>query len=264
MGHLVFYEQPEILNRLRHRHYRFRPGSRSFRFAAKTNSVVLCGVEFARACHDFPILFIRDHGGKFAPVVLLGLRDSENLFVDADGNWTATYIPAFVRRYPFVLVEEGTGFSVGFDTVSPDIVKEGEEGVPLFGADGEPAKALAEAIQFLKSYQAAYLDTVKFTSRLAELGLFREVNATAELRPEARFVLTKLFDVDPAKLAALDAAVLKELANGPWLTWIYAHLLSLELMPRLADKLSARLVSSNNPGGGKAKLSAKDAPALTA
>jgi hypothetical protein len=261
LGHLVFYEQPEILNRLRHRHYRFRPGSRSFRFAAKTNSVVLCGVEFVRACHDFPVLFIRGDSDKFAPVVLLGLRDGENLFVDADGNWTAAYIPAFVRRYPFVLVEEGTGFSVGFDAVSTDIVKEGKDGVPLFDADDAPAKALAEAIQFLQSYQAAYLDTAKFTSRLAELGLFREVNATAELRPEARFVLTKLFAVDPAKLAALDAAALKELANGPWLTWIYAHLLSLELMPRLADKLSARLGLSDKPGGSEAKLSTKDAAA---
>ncbi len=36
------------------------------------------------------------------PAVLLGIRDQENLYVDDNGAWNAKYIPAFVRRYPFV------------------------------------------------------------------------------------------------------------------------------------------------------------------
>jgi hypothetical protein len=249
MSHLVFYSQPEILNRFRHRHYRVRTGTRSFSFAAHTNSVILCGSEFIPACREFPILFIRNQD-KLAPIALLGLRDSENLFVNDTGEWGAGYIPAFVRRYPFVLIEEGNGFSVGFDAVSPDILTDAkDEGEPLFGPNDEPSKFLADVIEFLKSYQAAYLESVRFGARLQELGVLRDVSATADLGTGSRFVLNGLFAVDAAKLAALDASVLKELAQTPSLSWIYAHLASLELMPRLAQRLAPRVAGAPAEAG---------------
>jgi hypothetical protein len=104
MAGTLYYEKPVLLNREKHRSRRIRPSS-GFGFARNANSLYLAGVEFNEACKEYAIVFTRLAGGKVAPVVVLGLRARENLFVDQQEHWTATYVPAFVRRYPFVLAE---------------------------------------------------------------------------------------------------------------------------------------------------------------
>jgi len=37
------------------------------------------------------------------PVILLSLQQSENVYLAEDGSWQGKYVPAFIRRYPFVL-----------------------------------------------------------------------------------------------------------------------------------------------------------------
>src|SRR3954469_11926599 len=107
MSDTVYYEKPVLLDRDRHRKRRVKPSS-SFAFARKANSLYLAGVEFNEACKEYAIVFTRLAGGV-APVAVLGLRNQENLYIDADNRWAAAYIPAFVRRYPFVLAELGNG-----------------------------------------------------------------------------------------------------------------------------------------------------------
>src|SRR3954469_19584448 len=104
MSDTVYYEKPVLLDRDRHRKRRVKPSS-SFAFARKANSLYLAGVEFGEACKEYAVVFTRGANGKTVPVVMLGLRSRENLFVDAQDRWTGRYVPAFVRRYPFVLAE---------------------------------------------------------------------------------------------------------------------------------------------------------------
>ena len=40
--------------------------------------------------------------------MILGGEKDQNLYLDDAGKWTARYIPAFVRRYPFVFAQTGT------------------------------------------------------------------------------------------------------------------------------------------------------------
>jgi len=58
--------------------------------------------EFVSALSDFPIVFAADEESVI-PVLLLGMRNSENVFIGPEGGWNGRYIPAFIRRYPFVL-----------------------------------------------------------------------------------------------------------------------------------------------------------------
>lgn len=109
MAEVLFYERPVPLNRTQHKDLRLK-GIPSLRFAAGVHSVPLTGVEFPAAARDLPILFAGSSMEEAGPMALLGLRQNENLFIDADGQWAAnTYVPAFVRRYPFVLAEKPAG-----------------------------------------------------------------------------------------------------------------------------------------------------------
>ena len=104
---LLIYESVVPLTFATHRHSSVEIG-RNFAFSGKINSVPLTAIEFRDAQSDYPIVFA---GNKEAvlPAVILGLRDGENLYLSGDGKWDARYIPAFVRRYPFVFAKSDDG-----------------------------------------------------------------------------------------------------------------------------------------------------------
>ncbi len=160
MANLLFYQKPVPLNKNDHKEKKIKSGNRNFAFAADTNSVILAGVEFSEAGKEYPIVFAQA-GENVIPVALLGLRNAENLYVDEAGNWDARYIPAFVRRYPFVLAEIGDAgqravcIDEGFEGFSDD------EGEALF-ADDEPSPLLKQAMDFLEEYQKQYVRTEAF------------------------------------------------------------------------------------------------------
>ncbi len=237
MSDLVYYEKPVLLDRDKHRGRRVRAGQ-SFAFARKANSLYLAGVEFNEACKEYAVVFTRA-GGKVVPVVMLGLRSRENLFVDAQERWDARYIPAFVRRYPFVLAElPGQALAVCIDEAYAGL--NDSEGEPLFEAGGKETAFLRNALDFLAQYQREYLRTEAFCRRLDQAGLLREMDARADLADGRSFTVNGLLVVDEKKLMALpDAAALAMFRAGE-LHLVSMHLASLSNMQRLVDRLAER------------------------
>lgn len=242
MSDAVYYEKPVLLNRDKHRRRKVGP-STSFAFASKANSLYLAGVEFNEACKEYAIVFTRVGAGAIVPVAMLGLRARENLFVDDAGSWSATYVPAFVRRYPFVLAQlQGEQMGVCIDEAFAglsDTGKEGE-GEALFDAQGNNTPFLQNALDFLNRYQAEYLRTEAFCQRLQQAGLLMEMNAKADLVDGRSFTVNGLMIVDEQKLLALPDAVALSLFRSGELHWISMHLMSLTNMQRLVDRMAAR------------------------
>lgn len=58
--------------------------------------------EFVVASRHLPIVFVPT-ASKPTPVFLLGAQPGENRHVDPAGAWTGGYVPAYVRRYPFII-----------------------------------------------------------------------------------------------------------------------------------------------------------------
>jgi hypothetical protein len=238
MSDLVYYEKPVLLDRDKHRNRRVRPAT-GFAFAAHANSVYLSGAEFGEAAREYAIVFTRGENGKVVPVVMLGLRGRENLFVQEDGRWDARYIPAFVRRYPFVLAEL-PGQSLG---VCIDEAFEGfgdSEGEPLFDAQGKETAFLRNALDFLAQYQREHLRTEAFCQRLDQAGLLMEMNARADLVDGRSFTVNGLLVVDEKKLLALPDATVLGLFRSGELHLLSMHLMSLSNMQRLVDRLALR------------------------
>ena len=239
MSDAVYYEKPVALDRVKHRNLKVR-ATGSFAFAGEANSLYLAGVEFNEACKEFAIVFTRVGSGRTVPVAMLGLRSRENLFVGSEGKWEASYIPAFVRRYPFVLAElpGRTDMAVCVDEAFAGL--NSTEGEPLFDAKGNNTGFLQHALDFLSRYQEEYLRTEAFCQRLEQAGLLMEMNAKADLVDGRSFTINGLMIVDEKKLMALpDATALALLRSGE-LHLISMHLVSLSNMQKLVDRMAAR------------------------
>lgn len=237
MSNVLFYNKPVAVNRDQHRTTKIGPVA-DFSFTAKTNSVALTGVEFNEACKEYPIVFAKV-GERKVPVALLGLRDDENLYVDAAGKWDDCYIPAFVRRYPFVLAEsEGDQFVVCIDESSSAF--NAEEGQSLFDKEGVNTPFLDGALNFLNAYQAQMKRTENFVKQLEDLGLFTEMSAKTELADGRKFLFNGLYIIDEQKLLTLKEKKAGELIKTGEAGWIYAHLISLSNMSQLVDRISRR------------------------
>jgi hypothetical protein len=236
MSEPMYYEKPVLLDRTKHRRRKVR-ASTSFAFARKANSVYLAGVEFGEACKEYAVVFTRGAGGKVAPVVMLGLRRHENLFVDAQDRWSGRYIPAFVRRYPFVLADlPGQSLGVCVDEAYAGLNE--QEGEPLFDDAGHDTPFLRNALDFLTQYQREYLRTEAFCQKLEQAGLLTEMNARADLVDGRSFTVGSLLVVDEKKLLALPDATALSLFRSGELHLISMHLLSLSNMQRLVDRLA--------------------------
>lgn len=237
MSAVMFYSKPVLLNRESHKHKKISPSS-SFSFAAKANSLYMAGVEFVEACKEYPIVFTQVGSEKIVPVAILGLRDGENLFVGQDGKWAAGYVPAFVRRYPFVLAElEAKQMGVCIDEGYAGLNE--TEGEALFDSKGNNTPFLQNALDFLNRYQVEYVRTERFCMRLKDLGLLIQMNAKAELFDGTSLMVNGLMVVDERKLLQLTDAQALELYRSGELSWIYAHLVSLSNLNKLVDKLAA-------------------------
>ena len=239
MRTLLIYDDLVSLNRDHHRQLKLAPSEAKFAFARETNSVLIAASELPLAVLDFPCVFIAtDTGHSLA--ALVGLRDHENLFVDGSGEWAAgAYLPAFFRRYPFVLAETDGNptFTVCLDRACPGLNT--DTGQALFDADGKETRWLEEVKQFLVSFRQEMTATREFADHLAALGLLDEGVVEYTLNGE-KCTLRGFQTVNEGKLRALDAATLKTLADRGWLGLVYAHLLSVNQVQRLARRLDER------------------------
>ena len=248
MAEVLFYERPVPLNRTEHKDLRLK-GVPNMKFAMNAHSVPLTGVEFGVAARDLMIVFAGTDLESAGPVAMLGLRQNENLYVDAEGLWAPnTYVPAFVRRYPFILAEKPEGQEGDDFTVFLDEHYEGfnaSEGERLFKEDGTDTEVLARAVSFLGDFQQNVGRTKWFMEQLRKHDLLEPRNMRLQKDgddgKEGKSInLNGLFVVNEDKLRKLDEKTTHEFVREGVFGWIYAHLLSLANVDRLAQRLDVR------------------------
>lgn len=187
--------------------------------------------EFVSVARHFPIVF--SSGNQSVPLALMGLNEGVNMFVEDDGSVTKpVYIPAYVRRYPFLLAKlrpETDELSLCFDPSAPGIGPD-VDGQPLFDGD-QPSQTTRDILNFCQQFEEAGLRTAAFMDELNKLDILMDgevaIQADGQEKP---FVYRGFRMVDEEKLKELRGDTLRKISQSGMLPLLYAHLFSLQLM----------------------------------
>ncbi|UHC17158.1 SapC family protein [Methylobacterium currus] len=232
----LFYRSVVPLDRDAHRVWHLDQPQR-FAFARASHIVPALAEEIGAACRHLPVVFLPESLGP-VPVFLVGAAPGHCALIDDAGTWTGRYLPAYLRRYPFILGEsEGSEPLVCVDAEadllhsepSAEPAEAKPASLPLFTEDGGETPLLQERIRLVAEYADAARRTATFGRLLQDLKLLRALTIQVQhpLSGESH-TLHGALGVDEAALAALPADAFARLHREGWLATIYAHLVSLQ------------------------------------
>lgn len=240
---LMIYESAVPVSRARHENLSVQVGD-DYSFSKNVNSVPLIAVEFPHVAAEYAIVFAGNETALM-PAVILGLRGNENLYLTDKNTWSAKYIPAFIRRYPFVFAsqDDGKRFTLCIDEQFPGFNREGK-GQRLFGEDGKPSAYTDNVLKFLQEYQAQFQRTQAFCKKLKELDLLEPMQAQVTTGSGDKLSLSGFMAVSRERLKKLSAETLAQLASTDELELIYLHLQSMRNFNLMRERLAASVAAT--------------------
>lgn len=248
----ALYREPVLLEPARHRQLKIGTLA-DFSITRGMHGVFLAATEIPQAALEFPVLFVhtgaRDAAGRatVSPIALLGLTQGENLYVDGP-RWDARYIPAFIRRYPFLTANLRGAPAPGVMIDSAWSGFSEQDGEPLFEPDDKPAPALQRAIEFLERFETEAQRTQLFCARLVELDLLKEMKADATLPDGVTLSIDGFFAIDDAKLRDLPAEPVIEMHRNGMLTLLNLHLAALAHLRTMVERKAKRAQAAKGNG----------------
>ncbi|MBB5073644.1 hypothetical protein HNQ69_000770 [Bartonella callosciuri] len=263
---MLFYKDVTPINKVSHKNLKYAPPS-DMSFAKDTHWVPLASSEYFQAALDYPILFMcaEDEQKKrhYTSAALVGLSNDENDYLTSDKSWkTNTYVPAFVRRYPFILaqISNEKELSVCFDQKSGMFNE--VAGTELFNSDGSISPFMEERIRFLESFKIAMEKTAKFIDALVEMDLLGQKSINVKNNKGLSAQLEHFWIVDEEKLNKLSANQLAKLHKNGFLGLIFAHLMSTNnLLKILSLKGEKQLINLEEKPQNKNSDSESEKPA---
>ena len=247
---LLIYEKAASVSSQRHKDWSVLK-SGDYAFASDLNSVPLVAAEFPFAAREYVIVFAGQE--TVMPIAILGLHGKENLYLKEGGGWEAKYVPAFVRRYPFVFSsdKEAKRFTLCIDEDYAGCNQEGL-GERLFDDEGNKTKYLDNMLEFVKRYQAHNQRTQLFCKKLKEMNLLDPMQANITSSKGEKMRLGGFMAISRERLKALPADQLAELAKTDELELVYLHLQSMKNLDTVVARGGAQA------SGGEAKAPAEE------
>jgi hypothetical protein len=243
MSNPPMYGELAPLDREAHKNLKLDTAKAVVTQVADQNSVFLAAVEFADACREYPVVFVRagegaDGKAQIAPLAVLGLKPGSNLFVDGD-KWTGNYVPAYVRRYPFAMARlDGNANTLAVCIDSKWAGFNEATGEALF-KDGEPTEFLQNARAFLENFEQEAERTRLICNLLVELDLLQDMRFEATLPGGEKIDVEGFLAVDEKKYSELPDDKVLQLHRNGLIALLEMHRLSMTNMNRLAARYAA-------------------------
>ena len=232
----IFYKGLEPLSSNAHANFKTRTADKA-PFLAQAHAIPITIDEFVAAQRFFPIVF--SVGENPVPLALMGLNEGVNVFVDDDGKLLGeTYVPAYIRRYPFMLARlrpEAEELSLCFDS-SSELVGPFDEGNPLF-ADGKPSEVTNAILKFCEEFEMSAQRTNAFVKELKEADLL--IDGEVAIQPagvEQPFIYRGFQMIGEDKLKELRGDTLRKFNQNGILHLIMAHMFSLPMIREIFGK----------------------------
>lgn len=243
-GDMFLYSKPELLNARDHGGLGINPSRQPYAFAKSAKFAPIAAAEIVSAQRHYPIVF----SGPKNPTLLaiLSILDSDNLFVDENGEWApGAYIPAYMRCHPFAVATRNDEhqFSVVIDRASACIAEDAEQ--PFFDDKNELTPPIQARVDYCANYHTYLKSSASLGEKLAELELLNGQQATFEVEGSGERQASKTYiAVDIEKFGNMDAETLRALHADGTLSSIYAHLFSLDNWNSLLERYKQRKAAS--------------------
>lgn len=215
---------------------------KDFRFAAKIDAVPVLAEEFASLARFCPIVFA---GPEDAPLphAMLGMKRGHNVFIGPKGGWAAPYIPAFLRRYPFISAPMGPegAHVLAMDQAFAGVNVTGK-GHALYTEAGEPTKFLKDVTTFVGNFDASLEATRAFVARLMDHNLLEQMSIrVTDADGETTGAIGGMYGISQARLDALDADARDSLAEKGDIARCKLHIRSMSHIRRKPRNVTPRV-----------------------
>lgn len=232
----MFYKDLVPLNSKDHADWKVK-GLDNAVFMQTQHAIPVTIDEFASAGRNYPIVF--SIGENSVPLILMGLNEGVNTFMDDEGKFNQpAYVPAYIRRYPFLLAKlspEAEELSLCFDPTA-DALSKDADGDALFD-NAQPTEATKGILDFCEQFEQAGQRTGQFMEELAKMDLLMEGEvAIQQTGVEKPFVYRGFKMINEEKLRDLRGDELRKINQNGMLPLIYAHLFSLQIMREVFAK----------------------------
>jgi len=241
----IFYGGIEPLSSSAHPNHKSRNIGEA-KFLAAAHAVPITVDEFVAVQRHYPIVF--SNGEAPVPLALMGLNEGVNTFVDENGHPynSDVYIPAYIRRYPFMLAKlrpDADELSLCFDPTS-GMVGEYEDGAALF-EDGKPSETTAGILKFCEEFEVSAQRTHAFVKELADAELLMDGEVSIQLAgSETPFIYRGFKMVSEEKFRELRGDALRKMNQNGALPLIIAHLFSMAMV---RDIFARQLAQGKGP-----------------
>lgn len=242
-----------LLDAVKHKNLRVSTGYTPS-FGDNEMSAITFPHEFRSIQADYPIFFKKDQNtGDFFPVALLGLRNQENLYLSESG-WDAFYIPASVRRRPFLIGQtsqpdinkDNAGSKVYLDIDSPRISN--HNGEAIFLEHGGYSPYLSSILELLEFIQYGIDLNSAFSTMLAEIQLLEVINLEITLTDGQCLTLAGFYTINEEKLASLSSDIIAPLHAKGYLQYLHMVIASHSNVAKIVKLAEAKIrsMTTNN------------------
>lgn len=241
----LFYQSLVPFSLEVHGRLQFPESAPDYRFASNTNVIPLLANEAPIAQARYPLVFIPQTSESPATLAaVVGAGDGVNTYLDDDGQWVAdTYIPAWVRRYPFFSIQAGEQAEpmLAIDPTVKWLKKKGGES--FVGQEGKPTDRLQRVMAFNQEYQQMAAKTRELVQALLSAEVLEEgvmripiASDTESDKDQKSREIRGFLMVNEQKLRELSDEQLAELHRSGALTVAYAQLMSMQNLGKIFQK----------------------------
>jgi hypothetical protein len=239
---------PTILDKEKHRDLRVIT-TRGAAYGEDVHFVPVVADELPSLILEYPVILMEDkQGGQFGMYALLGFDPGENLYLDGE-DWGARYIPAHLRRQPFLVgvaggdgsgtAQEAQGTVISIDMDSRRISE--TEGERLFNEDGSQTDFLGSVTNLLSVMMGSFEATKMFVNTIKEHDLIEPARMDITFANGEGKRYEGLSTVSDKKLSALPDEAVISLHKKGYLQACYLLLASLGQVPGLIERKNALL-----------------------
>jgi hypothetical protein len=213
------------------KHYLPRQG---YSFSTDQQAIPVLLAELSKLLPHYPLAFIQQDN-IYQPVVLTGLGGGQNLYVNHDGKWLATYVPAFLRSHPFRLLTTESKQQVL--CIQEDHLVDDSQGEPLFDSEGNLTKPVQDTLNFLNECEKNRRVTQSACAALDKAGVIEKWPLQIkQVEGQEPIQVDGLYRISEKTLNELDAETFAGLRSNGALALAYAQLFSMNQINQLAER----------------------------